>query len=99
MRAGDATAQLCACDKLEKIFPQLEVVPVDSTPEALKPCWRDGLMFYDAYAVLHHLLRKQGIGSIVPVQVRAPSGSSFLHLVTREDQPVPPPFCAKDWPR
>ena len=76
-------------DKLEKFFPQLEVVPVDSTPEALEAVLEGRAdVLYDAYAVLHHLLRKQGIGSIVPFKSARHLGSSFLHLVTREDQPV-----------
>ncbi|MCB1830155.1 MAG: transporter substrate-binding domain-containing protein, partial [Gammaproteobacteria bacterium] len=76
-------------DKLEKFFPQLEVVPVDSTPEALEAVLEGRAdILYDAYAVLHHLLRKQGIGSIVPFKSARHLGSSFLHLVTREDQPV-----------
>ena len=76
-------------DKLERFFPQLKVVPVDSTPEALEAVLEGRAdILYDAYAVLNHLLHKQSIGSIVPFKSTRHLGSSFLHLVTREDQPV-----------
>ncbi|MCP5416690.1 MAG: transporter substrate-binding domain-containing protein [Chromatiaceae bacterium] len=76
-------------DKLRKFFPQLEIVPVDSTPEALEAVLEGRAdMLYDAYAVLDHLLKKKSITSIVPFKSTRHLGSSFLHLVTRDDQPV-----------
>ena len=70
-------------DKLEKFFPQLEVVPVDSTPEALEAVLEGRAdILYDAYAVLNHLLHKQSIGSIVPFKSTRHRGS-FVARVSR----------------
>ncbi|MCB1859161.1 MAG: transporter substrate-binding domain-containing protein [Gammaproteobacteria bacterium] len=76
-------------DKLEQFFPQLKIVLVDSMPEALEAVLeRRADILFDAYAVLDFLLKKKSISSIVPFKSTRHLGSSFLHLVTREDQPV-----------
>ncbi len=75
-------------DTLRKHFPNIRLIIVDSLDDAIDAVLENRAeILYDNYAVLSHVLAKQGINSIIPFKSTRKIGGNALHIVSRKDAP------------
>ncbi len=73
---------------IKKYFPKIKVVSVKTFSEAIDAVLENRAdMLFDAYAALAYVLKKEGIGTIIPFKSVRKYGSNPIHVITRKDVP------------
>lgn len=75
-------------DFLKKHFPKINIVTVNTFGEAIDAVLENRAdILYDTYAALTHVLRKEGVQTIIPFRSTRQHGNNPIHIITRKNAP------------
>lgn len=73
---------------LKKFFPKINIVTVATFGDAIDAVLENRAdILYDNFAALTFVLKREGIGSIIPFKSTRELGVSPIHIITRKDEP------------
>ncbi len=73
---------------LQQYFPKINIISVNTIGEAIDTVLENKAdMLFDAYAIISHALKKEGIKTIIPFKSTRHLGTNYIHIITRKGAP------------